>query len=155
MKEGTQTNDGTCEENTTSFENTTEQLSKKKKQYIEQAIEDKQGTFSYEQNPSLYKKARKRLQNRESAVRSRQKKKQEVEVLEEQLRKMAESKAAVESANEELKRQNKYWEELFSKQQLQSQQASGTHLSAEPTRSNVSNRGTESNLDLSYESLDL
>lgn len=36
-------------------------LSKKKKQYIEQAIVDKTGVFSYVQDPNLYKKARKRL----------------------------------------------------------------------------------------------
>ena len=57
-----------------------------------------------------------RLQNRESAVRSRMKKRQEMEILEEQVRKLQEQKAAIESANEELKRQNKYWEDLFAKQ---------------------------------------
>ena len=46
------------------------------------------------------------------------KKRQETEVLEEEVRKLAQEKAAVESANEELKRQNKYWEDLFAKQQL-------------------------------------
>lgn len=42
-----------------------------------------------------------------------------MEVLEEEVRKLQEQKAAVESANDELQRQNKYWEDLFSKQQLQ------------------------------------
>lgn len=42
-----------------------------------------------------------------------------MEVLEEEVRKLQEQKAAVESANEELQRQNKYWEDLFAKQQLQ------------------------------------
>lgn len=42
-----------------------------------------------------------------------------MEVLEEEVRKLQEQKAAVESANEELVRQNKYWEDLFAKQQLQ------------------------------------
>ena len=46
-------------------------LSKKKQQYMVQAIEDKSGTFDYANDPIAYKKARKRLQNRESAVRSR------------------------------------------------------------------------------------
>jgi len=48
------------------------------------------------------------------------KKRQEMEVLEEEVARLQEQKAAVESANEELKRQNKYWEDLFAKQQLQS-----------------------------------
>jgi len=38
--------------------------------------------------------------------------------LEEQVRLLSEQKAAIEASNEELKRQNKYWEELFAKQQL-------------------------------------
>ncbi len=48
------------------------------------------------------------------------KKRQELEGLEDVVRKLQQEKAAVESANEELKRQNKYWEDLFAKQQLQS-----------------------------------
>ena len=44
------------------------------------------------------------------------KKRQEMEILEEQVRQLQEQKVAVESANEELKRQNKYWEDLFAKQ---------------------------------------
>lgn len=35
--------------------------------------------------------------------------------LEEQVRKLQEQKAAIEASNEELKRQNKYWEDLFAK----------------------------------------
>lgn len=35
------------------------------------AIVDKNGAYSYLDDPNEYKKARKRLQNRESAVRSR------------------------------------------------------------------------------------
>lgn len=46
------------------------------------------------------------------------KKRQEMEILEEQVRQLQEQKVAVEIANEELKRQNKYWEDLFAKQQL-------------------------------------
>jgi exonuclease VII small subunit len=69
---------------------------------MEQAIVDRSGAYDYEEDPKNYKKARKRLQNRESAVRSRLKKRNEMEVLEEQVRKLEEQKAAVESANEEL-----------------------------------------------------
>lgn len=69
---------------------------------MEQAIIDRSGAYDYAADPQNYKKARKRLQNRESAVRSRLKKRNEMEVLEEQVRKLEEQKAAVESANEEL-----------------------------------------------------
>lgn len=55
--------------------------------------------FSYEDDPSRYKKARKRLQNRESAIRSRVKKREEVSELEAIVRKLEESKAAMESEN--------------------------------------------------------
>ena len=48
----------------------------KKEQYLKQKIEDKNGHFSYERDPVEYKKARKRMQNRESAVRSRQRKRE-------------------------------------------------------------------------------
>lgn len=37
------------------------------------------------------------------------KKRQEIEILEEQVRQIMQEKAALDSANEELKRQNKYW----------------------------------------------
>ena len=77
-------------------------LTKKKKEYMEQAIVDRSGAYDYAQDPQNYKKARKRLQNRESAVRSRLKKRNEMEVLEEEVRKLQQQKAAVESANEEL-----------------------------------------------------
>lgn len=46
------------------------------------------------------------------------KKREEMNVLEEQVRELNRQKAAIEASNEELKRQNKYWEELFAKQQL-------------------------------------
>lgn len=49
------------------------------------AIVDKNGAYSYLEDPSEYKKARKRLQNRESAVRSRQRKKNYQEILEGQI----------------------------------------------------------------------
>lgn len=49
-------------------------MSKKKKQYLEQDIVDRSGAYNYAEDPNTYKKARKRLQNRESAVRSRMKK---------------------------------------------------------------------------------
>ena len=57
-------------------------LTNKKKQYLQDAIQDKNGAYSYLEDPVEYKKARKRLQNRESAVRSRQRKKSYQEELE-------------------------------------------------------------------------
>lgn len=44
--------------------------------------------IKFENDPEEYKKARKRLQNRESAVRSRFKKREEVETLELMVRKL-------------------------------------------------------------------
>ena len=60
-----------------------------------------------------YKKARKRLQNRESAVRSRQKKNEDMELLYKKIEELADQKAAAEAANAELQRQNDYFKELF------------------------------------------
>jgi hypothetical protein len=59
-----------------------ERLTNKKKEYLQDAIHDKNGQYSYLEDPQEYKKARKRLQNRESAVRSRQRKKNYQEELE-------------------------------------------------------------------------
>lgn len=57
-------------------------LTSKKQQYLKDQIVDKNGAYSYLDDPNQYKKARKRLQNRESAVRSRQRKKSHQEELE-------------------------------------------------------------------------
>lgn len=59
-----------------------DRLTNKKKQYLQDAINDKNGSYNYLEDPIEYKKARKRLQNRESAVRSRQRKKNYQEELE-------------------------------------------------------------------------
>lgn len=59
-----------------------ENLTNKKKEYLQDAIIDKNGAYSYLEDPTEYKKARKRLQNRESAVRSRMRKKNYLEELE-------------------------------------------------------------------------
>lgn len=62
-----------------------EKLTNKKKEYLQDAIIDKNGAYSYLEDPQEYKKARKRLQNRESAVRSRQRKKNYQEILEQKI----------------------------------------------------------------------
>lgn len=46
---------------------------KKLEQYKDQIIKDQYGTFEYDKDPDGYKKARKRKQNRESALRARDK----------------------------------------------------------------------------------
>ena len=61
------------------------EISNKKLQYLEQDILDKQGVFKYTDDPKTYKKARKRLQNRESAVRSRSRKSNELKELREEV----------------------------------------------------------------------
>jgi hypothetical protein len=63
----------------------TEKFTKKKEQYLVEEIVDTNGKFDYLVNPGEYKKARKRLQNRESAVRSRMRKRNYQEVLEDQV----------------------------------------------------------------------
>lgn len=60
-------------------------LTNKKRQYLQDQIVDRNGAYSYLDDPQEYKKARKRLQNRESAVRSRQRKKNYQEILEKQI----------------------------------------------------------------------
>jgi hypothetical protein len=60
-------------ENSESMQNN--KLTGKQKQYLKSQIEDNTGSYNFLVNPDEYKKARKRLQNRESAVRSRQRNK--------------------------------------------------------------------------------
>ena len=61
------------------------EISNKKLQYLEQDILDRRGVFKYTDDPTTYKKARKRLQNRESAVRSRSRKANELAELREEV----------------------------------------------------------------------
>ena len=75
-------------------------LTNKKKQYLQDAIIDKNGAYTYLDDPVEYKKARKRLQNRESAVRSRHRKKTYQETLEQRIEQLTQE-------NEELKGKNK------------------------------------------------
>jgi len=50
-----------CDNDSYSNPSTYSQISKKKQQYLEQTIQDKQGVYKYDENPDQYKKARKRL----------------------------------------------------------------------------------------------
>merc|ERR1712224_244752 len=81
-------------------------LTNKKKQYLQDAIVDKNGAYSFLEDPVEYKKARKRLQNRESAVRSRQRKKNYQETLEQQLDEQSGELDRVTLERDHLKRQN-------------------------------------------------
>jgi len=109
------------EDMTSNFDLT--KLTNKKKQYLQDAIIDKNGAYTYLDDPIEYKKARKRLQNRESAVRSRHRKKTYQETLEKQIDDLAtlnrrvsgknkyleESNAALSSENSILKQQVAYF----------------------------------------------
>ena len=79
-------------------------LTNKKKQYLQDAIVDKNGAYSFLEDPVEYKKARKRLQNRESAVRSRQRKKSYQETLEQQLYEQSELLDGVTAERDALKK---------------------------------------------------
>lgn len=69
-------------------------MTNKKREYIEEVIVDKNGEYAYDEDPQEYKRARKyenhfltlgsyrRMQNRESAVRSRLRKKYHQDELE-------------------------------------------------------------------------
>lgn len=81
-------------------------LTNKKKQYLQDAIVDKNGAYSFLDDPVEYKKARKRLQNRESAVRSRQRKKNYQETLEQQLDEQSQHLERVTQERDALKKQN-------------------------------------------------
>lgn len=74
-------------------------LTNKKKQYLQDAIIDKNGAYTYLDDPVEYKKARKRLQNRESAVRSRHRKKTYQETLEQQIEELQQENRDLKQSN--------------------------------------------------------
>jgi len=80
---------------------------------LQDSIFDKNGAYSYLEDPVEYKKARKRLQNRESAVRSRQRKKSYQEELEQMIDEqlvlideLKKSKTELEESNAALSSEN-------------------------------------------------
>jgi len=92
------------------------------------------------------------------------KKRDEMKELEDQIKALSEQKAAIEASNEELKRQNKYWEDLFSKQQLQMPSTPSTqpiqHIrSVQESQEHTHNSGQELSYieesDPSYENLEM
>eukprot|EP00347_Sterkiella_histriomuscorum_P023779 403333418 len=113
---------------TKSDENTYDQFNKltnKKQKYMKEIIQDKNGTFTYVENPQEYKKARKRMQNRESAVRSRQRKnyyQEDLELKFDKLQKLtkelSEHNTGLQAQNSLLQKQLAYFEDVFAKSQL-------------------------------------
>ena len=86
---------------------------KKAEQYRKQIIVDKHGVHNFDDDPEAYRKARKREQNRVSAVNSRKAGKTKVEELELEIRQLADFKAKVLTQNEELQKQNEQLRKLL------------------------------------------
>lgn len=76
---------------------------KKTEQYKHQVIIDQYGTFEYDKDPEGYKKARKRQQNRESALRARDKRTTKMECIETTLDKIKAKSTNLEKENLVLK----------------------------------------------------
>ena len=80
----------------------------KEVEYRRETIYDKNGMeISYNDNPQEYKKARKRMQNRESAIRSRTRKRQYFTELEVKYEKLAEENKSLVTENATLKVEKK------------------------------------------------
>ena len=100
-------------------------MTPKKLKYLEEEIIDANGKFSFISDPEEYKRARKRLQNRESAVRSRLKRKTVVEELQERVeqlealtRKLSEENCGLKKENGSLQKQLTFFEDNFAKSSL-------------------------------------
>ncbi|CAI2371595.1 unnamed protein product [Moneuplotes crassus] len=76
---------------------------KKTDQYKNQVIRDQYGVFEYDKDPEGYKKARKRQQNRESALRARDKRANKMETVESRLQKIEDKSSKMEKENMVLK----------------------------------------------------
>jgi hypothetical protein len=85
---------------------------KKTEQYKNQVIVDQYGVFEYDKDPEGYKRARKRQQNRESALRARDKRTHKMETVEVRLIRIEKNATNLEKENLVLKAE---------KQQLQDQ----------------------------------
>ncbi|CDW72099.1 bzip transcription factor family protein [Stylonychia lemnae] len=113
---------------TMSCDNTFEmvaKLTKKKQKYLQEVIQDKNGTFKYIDDPIEYKRARKRKLNRESAVRSRQRKncyqedlEQKFERLSKMTKELSDQNTNLHTQNILLQKQLAYFEDVFAKSQL-------------------------------------
>lgn len=76
---------------------------KKTEQYKKQVIVDQYGVFEYDKDPEGYKRARKRQQNRESALRARDKRVNKMETIEQRLEKIQKKSSNLEQENLVLK----------------------------------------------------
>eukprot|EP00742_Colponemidia_sp_Colp-10_P000437 GILJ01000478.1.p1 GENE.GILJ01000478.1~~GILJ01000478.1.p1 ORF type:complete len:384 (-),score=67.33 GILJ01000478.1:44-1195(-) len=87
----------------------TPHMAKKKRPAPQSSSSDSDDTVSTAAsgNPSDYKKQRKRMQNRESAVRSRQRKKQYLETMESQMNALTSQNVALSQENSTLKAENR------------------------------------------------
>jgi ribonuclease HII len=83
-----------------------QRLTNKKREYLEEAIRDRNGEYNYEEDPLEYKKARKRMQNRESAVRSRMRKRYNQDVLEDRIDELEKIQKDINEQNAGLAAQN-------------------------------------------------
>lgn len=80
----------------------------KEVEYRKEIVYDKNGmALDYDNNPNEYKKARKRIQNRESAIRSRQRKKNYFSELEVQMEELEEENKRLNTENVTLKAEKK------------------------------------------------
>ncbi|CDW72333.1 bzip transcription factor family protein [Stylonychia lemnae] len=107
------------------FDMSYEKLTNKKKEYLQEIIADRNGVFNYVKDPDEYKRARKRMQNRESAVRSRLRKRYYQDELEDKISDMekiqkdlSEQNAGLAAQNALLKKQLQYFEDVFAKSSL-------------------------------------
>ena len=105
-----------------------------------ETIKDSKGIYNYTENPKEYMKARKRMQNRESAQRTKFYKnmylvniQKELEEKSNQNQKLNTEITKLKTENEFLKRQLKYFEDLFAKQnQVISEDTENPPLALEP-----------------------
>eukprot|EP00347_Sterkiella_histriomuscorum_P014129 403362056 len=107
------------------YDQTFDRLTNKKKEYLQQMIEDRNGVFDYLNDPNEYKRARKRMQNRESAVRSRMRKRNYQDELEDKIsdmeqmyKELSEQNAGLAAQNSLLKKQLSFFEDVFAKSSL-------------------------------------
>lgn len=88
-------------------EDSQQKRKKKLEQYKNQVIVDQYGTFEYDKDPEGYKKARKRQQNRESALRARDKRVNKMESVEQNLTQIKSRSTNLEKENLILKAEKK------------------------------------------------
>jgi len=79
---------------------------KKVDQYRNQIIEDQYGVFEYDKDPDGYLKARKRMLNKKSALRTRSRKTSKFKLLNEKVQVLEDKSKVLETENKDLKNEN-------------------------------------------------